>query len=151
MACRSWRSRCPPQTRYVCLTSRVLRLVRWATWSTGNGDIANMLGGQSAEQQKSPPRSNTILIKRVGLFYLWFVPFADGWSLLLTVNNSVWSFLFLRLRFALVIFAYSGKSVWSFLLTVPPVRKLGLVFSAYGSPCPEIGFGLFCLRFHRRK
>ena len=44
------------------------------------------------------------------------------------------------------LFAYSGKSVWSFLLTVSS-RKLGLVFSAYGSPCPEIGFGFFCLRF----
>ena len=30
------------------------------------------------------------------------------------------------------LFAYGGKSVWSFLLTVPPVQK--------------IGFGLFCLR-----
>ena len=43
----------------------------------------------------------------------------------------------LRLKFGLVFFAYGGKSAWSFLLTVPLVRK--------------IGFGLFCLRFPHRK
>ena len=56
---------------------------------------------------------------------------------------------YLRLKFGLVFFAYGGKSVWSFLLTVPLrpeirfglfclwvplVQTLGLVFFAYGSP-----------------
>ena len=58
--------------------------------------------------------------------------FSYGWSLLLTVKGL--GLFYLRLRFGLVFFAYGGKSVWSFLLTVPPVRKLGLVFFAYGSP-----------------
>ena len=53
----------------------------------------------------------------------------SSWSLLLTVEN--------QLGF--------------FLLTVPPVQMSGSVFSAYGSPRPEIGFGLFCLRFSHRK
>ena len=61
----------------------------------------------------------------VGLCYL-------RWSFLLTVE--IWFGLFyLRLKFGLVFFAYGGKSVWSFLLTVPLVQK--------------IGFGLFYLRF----
>ena len=65
-------------------------------------------------------------------FYLRLGLFAYGWSLLLTV---IWFGLFcLRLKFGLVFFAYGGKSVWSFLLSVPPPR-------------PEIGFGLFCLQF----
>ena len=65
----------------------------------------------------------------VGLCYL-------RWSFLLTVE--IWFGLFyLRLKFGLVSFAYGGKSVWSFLLTVPPVQK--------------IGFGLFYLRFPHRK
>ena len=61
----------------------------------------------------------------VGLCYL-------RWSFLLTVE--IWFGLFyLRLKFGLVFFAYGGESVWSFLLTVPLVQK--------------IGFGLFYLRF----
>ena len=65
----------------------------------------------------------------VGLCYL-------RWSFLLTVE--IWFGLFyLRLKFGLVFFAYCGKSVWSFLLTLPLVQK--------------IGFGLFCLRFPHRK
>ena len=72
-----------------------------------------------------------------------------GWSWLLAVD---WLGLFyLRLEFGLVFLACGGKSVWSFLLTVPPVRTLGLVFSACGSPCLAIGFGLLCLRFPHRK
>ena len=55
-------------------------------------------------------------------------------------RNSVWSSL-LTVEIGLVFFAYgsplAGNWVWSFLLTVPPVR--------------EIGFGLFCLRFPHRK
>ena len=75
---------------------------------------------------------------RLGLFYLRLVFVAYGqlaWSSLLTVE----------IRFGRS--AYGGNSVWSFLLTVPPARKLGFVFFAYGSPRPEIGFGVFCLRF----
>ena len=61
----------------------------------------------------------------VGLCYL-------RWSFLLAVEIRFGLF-YLRLKFGLVFLAYGGKSVWSFLLTVPPVQK--------------IGFGLFCLRF----
>ena len=94
------------------------------------------------------PRSAGIYsIKRVGLFYLRvslfylrlvFVAYGQlAWSFLLTVE----------IRFGLL--CLRSKSVWSFLLTVPPlpeirfglfclrfppVRKLGLVFFAYGSP-----------------
>ena len=51
---------------------------------------------------------------------------------MLTVE--IWFGLFyLRLKFGLVFFAYGGKSVWSFLLTVPLVQT--------------IGFDLFYLRF----
>ena len=65
----------------------------------------------------------------VGLCYL-------RWSFLLTVE--IWfGLVYLRLKFGLVFFAYGGESVWSFLLTVPLVQK--------------IGFGLFYLRFPYRK
>ena len=62
----------------------------------------------------------------VGLCYL-------RWSFLLTVEIGFGLF-YLRFNFGLVFFTYGGKSVWSFLLTVPPVQKLGLVFFAYGFP-----------------
>ena len=62
---------------------------------------------------------------RVSLFYLRLVFVTYG------------GLFYLRLKFGLVFFAYGGKSVWSFLLTVPPVQK--------------IGFGLFYLRFPQRK
>ena len=79
---------------------------------------------------------------RLALYFLRLV-------LLLTVN-PVWSCLLtVESRFGR--FAYGGKWVWSFLLTVPPVQRLGLVFSAYGSPRPAIGFGLLCLQFPHRK
>ena len=65
----------------------------------------------------------------VGLCYL-------RWSFLLTVEIRFGLF-YLRLKFGLVFLAYGGKSVWSFLLTVPPVQK--------------IGFGLFCLQFPHRQ
>ena len=58
------------------------------------------------------------------------------WSFLLTVEIRFGLFC-LRWKFGLVFFAYGGKLVWSFLLTVPLVQK--------------IGFGLFCLRFPHRK
>ena len=65
----------------------------------------------------------------VGVCYL-------RWSFLLTVK--IWFGLFyLRLNYGLVFFAYGGKSVWSFLLTVLLVQG--------------IGFGLFYLRFPYRK
>ena len=75
--------------------------------------------------------SNRENFKRVGLFYLRLVLFAYSWSLLLTVN-PVWSFLLaVELRFGLFCLQW----------------RIGLIFFTYGSPCPEIGFGLFCLRF----
>ena len=45
-------------------------------------------------------------------------------------------FFCLQLKFGLVFIAYGGirKLGLVFLLTVPPVRKLDLVLSAYGSP-----------------
>ena len=58
---------------------------------------------------------------RLGLFYLRLVSVTYG------------GLFCLRLKFGLVFFAYGGKSVWSFLLTVPLVQKNG--------------FGLFYLRF----
>ena len=58
--------------------------------------------------------------------------FAYGSSLLLTVEIWLGHF-YLRLKFGLVFVAYSGKSILSFSLLVPPH--------------PEIGFGLFCLGF----
>ena len=57
--------------------------------------------------------------------------FRMGRSFLLTVKSSIsygWSLL---------------ESAWSFLLTVE--IRFGLF--TYGSPRPEIGFGLLCLRF----
>ena len=78
-----------------------------------------------------------IFCLRLGLFYLRlvFVAYAKlAWSSLLTVQISVWSFLNLRLKVVLVFFAYGGNLVLCFLLTVPPVRKSGLVCSACGSP-----------------
>ena len=69
------------------------------------------------------------LLLTVGLCYL-------RWSFLLTVEIRFGLFC-LRWKIGLVFFAYGGKSVWSFLLTVPPVQK--------------IGFGLFYLRFPHRK
>ena len=56
-------------------------------------------------------------------FYLRLVFVAYG--------QLAWSFFYLRLKFGWVFSAYGRKSVWSFLLTVPP--------------CPEIRFGLFLL------
>ena len=60
-------------------------------------------------------------------------------------------FFYLRLKFGLVFFAYSGKSVWSFLLTVPtgPEIRFGLFCLRF--PLSGIGFGLVCLRFPHRK
>ena len=81
-----------------------------------------------------------ISCQRVSLFYLRLVFVAYG--------QLAWSLFYLRVTFGLVFFAYGGKLVWSFLLTVPPwpeirfglflltvppVRKLGLVSFAYGS------------------
>ena len=64
--------------------------------------------------------SGLLCIRLVLLAYSLLV-----WSLLLTVET----------RFGL--FCLPWK-LWSFLLAVPPVRKLGLVFSAYGSPPPSV-------------
>ena len=71
---------------------------------------------------------------RVSLFYLRLVFVAYGqlaWSFLLTVEIGFVFLLTVENRLGL------------FYLRFPPVRKLGLVFFAYGSPGPEIGFGLF--------
>ena len=65
--------------------------------------------------------------------YLRLGIFAYSWPSLLTV---IWFGIFyLQLKFGLVFFAHGGKSVWCFLLTVPP----GL----------EIECGLFCWFPHR--
>ena len=79
---------------------------------------------------------------QLGIFYLQLV--------LATYGQLAWSFL-LTVEIWFGLSAYGGKSVWSFLHTVPPVRKLGLVIFPYGSPRPEIGFGLLCLPFPHRK
>ena len=77
------------------------------------------------------------------LVYSGITFFTYGWVFLLmaglfTYGKLVWSFLLtVEIRFGL--FAYGGKSAWSFLLTVLLVRKLGLVFSAYGSPVRKLG------------
>ena len=71
-----------------------------------------------------PPKGVGLFYLRLSLFYLRLVFVAYGqlaWSFLLTVE----------IRFGLL--SLRWKSVWSFLLTVPP--------------WPEIRFGLFCLRF----
>ena len=73
---------------------------------------------------------------RISLFYLRLVFVAYG--------QLAWSFsLMLEIWFGL--FAYGGKSVWSFLLTVSPRPEI-----RFGRFClrfpPEIGFGLFLLR-----
>ena len=85
--------------------------------------------------------------KWVGLFYLRLV-------LAAIYGKLAWSFLLaIAIRFGLFCLRWRIW-VWSFLLTVPPpppVWKLDSVFSAYGSPCPEIGFGLLCLHFPHRK
>ena len=106
----------------------------------------------SRSPSQSPCFSVLVLPPRKGSYFL-----PTGKSFLLTVGLWLltvnWLGLFyLRLQFGLVFLTYSGKSVWSFLLT--------------GPPCPEIRFGLFlltvppvrklgdlfCLRFlHRKK
>ena len=73
---------------------------------------------------------------RLGLFYLRLVFVTYGGLFCLRLKFGL-VFFYLRLKFGLVSFAYGGKSVWSFLLTLPLVQK--------------IGFGIFCLRFPHRK
>ena len=89
------------------------------------------------------------ILERVGFFYLRVNFSTYSWSFLLTVNwlglfdftVAIWFGHFcLWWNIGLV------TKLWSLYLQFPPVRKLGLVFFAYGSPRPEIGFGLFCLR-----
>ena len=66
---------------------------------------------------------------KLGIFYLRLVFVAYGqlaWSSLLTVE----------IRFGLVCLRWKIGLVF---LTVSPVRKMGLVFFTYGSPCLEIG------------
>ena len=76
---------------------------------------------------------------RLGLSYLRlvFVAYSKlAWSSLLPVD-------FLEVFFC----ACGGESACYYLLTVPPVWKLGLVYVLSMVPAsPEIGFGLFCLR-----
>ena len=65
--------------------------------------------------------------------------FTYGWSLLLTVVfvtyswSSVLSFL-LTVEIWFGRFAHGGKSVWSFLLTVPPRPEIGFGIFSYSSP-----------------
>ena len=100
--------------------------------------------GKEGETQKSSLTSNEKVTKEWGgLFLLTARSFLLTvglcylrWSFLLTVK--IWFALFyLRLNYGLVFFAYGGKLVWSFLLTV---------FLVQG-----IGFGLFYFRFPYRK
>ena len=97
----------------------------------GGGDLGFFGGGGSADFILGGSFLLTArsFLLTVGLCYL-------RWSFLLTVK--IWFGLFyLRLNYGLVFFAYGGKSVWSFLLTVLLVQG--------------IGFGLFYLRFPYRK
>ena len=68
-----------------------------------------------------------------------------GKSFLLTVGLCCLRSLGLVFfTYGLVFFAYGGNSVWSSLLTVPPLQKLGLVFFGYGSPTiSKLGFVFF--------
>ena len=72
---------------------------------------------------------------RWGLFYLRLVLVAYGRSWLLTVELGL-------------VFCTYGW-IWFGLLCL--WWKLGLVLFIYGSPRPEIGFGLLCLRFPHHK
>ena len=53
----------------------------------------------------------------------------------------------LRLKFGLVFLL--TVEIWFGLVRLQ--WRIGLVCFTYGSPCPEIGFGLFYLRFFHRK
>ena len=101
----------------------------WGCWSY-------MIQDGAQESIGNPPstRNKRVVSCR---FYLWVsFLFAYGWSLLLTVN---WLGLFsLRLKLDLVFLAYSGRSVWSFLLTVRPPPEIWFGFFAFGSSRPEI-------------
>ena len=92
--------------------------------SRGTPASLELLNGVNSPTFTDTPHNWEFFYLRLGLFYsrLVFVAY----------SNLFRSFL-LRLKFGLVSFAYGGKSVWSLLLTVPPR--------------PEIGFGLFYLRF----
>ena len=91
----------------------------------------------------SPPPPPSEIIIRVGLFYLRpslfylrlvFVAYGQlDWSFLLTVE----------IRFGL--FCLRWKSVWSFLLTVPPGLEIRFGLLCLRFPRPEIEFGLFLL------
>ena len=89
-----------------------LRFAIWSTQARGVAEIGLLRVGLCYLRLG--------FLHTVGLCCLW-------WFFLLTV--AMWFGLFcLRLRIGLVLFAYGGKSVWSFVLTVPPLRKLGLFF-----------------------
>ena len=73
---------------------------------------------------------------RSGLFCLQlvFAPYRNlAWSFILTVYIR-FGLSCLRLKFGSVFPAYDGKSARSFLLTVPLVWKLDLVFFSYSLP-----------------
>ena len=110
--------------------------------------VCNMSG-----ESNRPPTPSFWKVSQIAQFYCdskgWvFFAYGDvfftyGWSLLLTVN---WLGLFyLRLKFGLVFFAYGGNSIGFglFYLRFLPVRKIGLVVFAYGSPARKLGLVFF--------
>ena len=85
--------------------------------------------------QPAPRRSLCLQEKRVGVFYLQLGLFCLQ-LVFVAYGNLVWSFLL-------------AVEIWFGLFCLR--LKIGLVFFAYRSPRPEIGFGLFYLRFPHRK
>ena len=70
------------------------------------------------------------------------------------INNVFFSSRLVRWKIGLVFSAYGGNSVWSFLLTVETLSgnwTWCFLFMVISFPRPEIGFGLFCLRFPHRE
>ena len=95
-------------------------------WFGNHG--SQILGERHVRGTKSPRKFlNRISDQRVGLFYLRL-------ALFLMLNWLGLFYLWLKLGLGCVLLTCGWKSVWSFLLTVPPVGKFGLVFFAYGFP-----------------
>ena len=99
--------------------------------------------------------SLTRFVFKVVDFFLGKSFLLTGKSFLLTGGlcclRSIGLVFLLTVEFGFGLFCLRWKSVWSFCLRFAPVRKSDLVFFAYGSLWPEIGFGLFGLWFPHRK